>query len=132
MVVSHSLTAIQLRTKTLAAIADGTVLVDEIEVAEDERDEWFWAKGNSNEHKLTKQMKDMQSKITVFARQFLALEPAKLRKDNDKDFLERELIKFMEAKDAVAAVSSTVSWLQARTQVTVTPTKRQQNMFEYV
>ena len=124
MVVSHSRTAIQLRTKTLAAIADGTVLVDEIEAAEDERDEWFWAKGNSNEHKLTKQMKEMQSKMTVFAKQFLSWEPAKLRQSNGKEFLEKELIKFMAVKDEVAAVSSTVSWLKARTQVTVKPGKQ--------
>ena len=132
MVVSHSFTAIQLRTKTLAAIAAGTTLVEEIVASVDERDQWLRAKGSSNEYKLTKQMKEMQSKMTVFARQFLALEPAKLRKDNDKDFLERELIKFMEAKDAVAAVSSTVSWLQAHTQVTVTRTKKTTKMFEYV
>ena len=76
-----------------------------------------WAKGNSNETKLCQRMNDMQSKFTTFARQFLSLDPVKLKKTQTREFLTHELEQFNKAAGEVEKLLATVMELQARHQL---------------
>ena len=90
---------------------------DEINICTHEQDVWFWAKGNNNEEKLALHMKDMQAKFTPFTRQFVSLDPVKLKKTQKREVLAHELTEFLKAEKEVTRLIGTVMELQARHQV---------------